>query len=187
MRVDDMLLHKYKKELDYILTSTSENRDNEVIRDRLVKSIVQSFHRKGLEVSCIEDSPHYRLARILKDESINDWVKFKKVVAKTITEHKVNPRNALGLCSLKWKTRFSIPEIRSYSKRRSKEVVAADTSRTVPVDALHTIIERIDVYEKNVKSILNALANHIHINDKCYVIHEINGDINGRSINEEKR
>lgn len=166
------------KEIEYILTSTtskhaanSGNADHNRILDKLFDSLrrtIAKSHIEGANPSeIIKNTPHYKLAQILK--SVDNWHEFKDNVKEFLPSYEGNPRILLKLGGFDWKaasSNFTPPELRKFTKR------GGNGSKPVPHEQigdvilgnmeksfkdLHDRIETLESENKQFKSLIGIL------------------------------
>jgi len=165
----DALEANCARELDYIMSAMKKSITGykgtpqyEKCRHKLADSIARSFQADEFEVDnaiavdgkLLQNSPHYKLAYILHDSSVNDWDDFKSAVEKSFKNGKSKGytrafRALTELGDLPWDCRFELPPKQKYVRKvrgngkgtpeKQEQVLPASTLIT-----LNDIVNRID-------------------------------------------
>jgi hypothetical protein len=171
----DPILEQCTKELDYILTSTTSS-PSTYSRHKLADSIVKTL--KGRQVSgspsaILQETIHYRLSKILKE--VTTWHDFVRRVKEEIPEYRNHARLLLrrsrnenvGLGGFIWRHQFQIPPIRTYSRRKEKQLQLSRVEAAVPTDLasdLESLRNRVRALESAIEFVLNVIKKHkLHI------------------------
>jgi len=169
MKQTEFFAKEVEKEIQYILTSTTEghvlNKPNTPEYDRTLERLFKSINRsirKGKELKGvtpkekIRNTVHYRLAEICKSAASGD--EFSKMVKTFLPEttYWKNPNLLLKLGGFQWKTNFEI-------YKRAKKLKPPVEKEVVFLKDFHDKILNLERRIERIETLMKEMIKHKHL------------------------